>query len=114
MFSSIKIGEVKTDDANIVPRLKGEAYFLRAWTYFYLTNLYGGVPIITKAYLLNDEFEVPRNTYEECINFVVGQLDSAILFLPESYESKNIGRITKGAVLCNQSQSAVVCCFRFA
>ncbi len=97
-----KINSVKSDDQAKVDRLKGEAYFLRAWTYFYLTNLYGGVPIITKAYGLNDNFEVARNTYEECINYVVGQIDSAVMFLPESAPVK--GRAYKAAAMAFKSR----------
>jgi hypothetical protein len=44
-----KIGGVKADP-DVISNLKGQAYFMRAWTYFYLTALYGGVPIITKSY----------------------------------------------------------------
>ncbi|HJZ41839.1 MAG TPA: RagB/SusD family nutrient uptake outer membrane protein [Bacteroidales bacterium] len=91
-----KINSAKGDQETI-DGLKGQVYFLRAYTYFYLTNLYGGVPLITKAYTLTDEFEVPRNTYEECINFVVGQLDSSAIYLPDIYPTN--GRISKGAAL---------------
>lgn len=91
-----KINSVK-GDAPAIENLKGQAYFLRAWTYFYLTALYGGVPIIAKAYTLTDTYDVPRETYENCINFVVGQLDSAALFLGDSYPAD--GHITKGAAL---------------
>ncbi|NEW80884.1 MAG: RagB/SusD family nutrient uptake outer membrane protein [Mariniphaga sp.] len=97
-FANIK--NVVDDPQAMVPRLKGEAYFMRAWTYFYLTNLYGGVPIITKAYGLKDEFTVPRNTYDECIKYVVGQIDSAAMNLPASYaDATDNGRVTKGAAL---------------
>jgi hypothetical protein len=91
-----KIDEVPGDKA-VIDDLKGQTYFLRAWTYFYLTALYGGVPIITKPYTLTDEFEVPRNTYEECISFVVGQLDSSAMHLPDTYPTN--GAISKGAAL---------------
>jgi len=92
-----KIDEVPSDDEAVIDNLKGQAYFMRAWTYFYLTALYGGVPIITKAYTLDDEFEVARNTYEECISFVIGQIDSAALFLPDAYPTD--GHVTRGAAL---------------
>jgi starch-binding outer membrane protein, SusD/RagB family len=91
-----KIGAVK-GEANVITDLKGQAYFMRAWTYFYLTALYGGVPIITKAYTLNDTYDVPRNTYEDCINYVVGQIDSAAMNLSETPLFE--GRVTKGAAL---------------
>ncbi|MFY9151509.1 MAG: RagB/SusD family nutrient uptake outer membrane protein [Prolixibacteraceae bacterium] len=91
-----KINSVPGDKATI-DNLKGQAYFLRAWTYFYLTNLYGGVPIITKVYGLTDEFNVERNTYDDCIKYIVGQADSAAMNLPDTYATN--GRITKGAAL---------------
>ena len=91
-----KINDVPGDEA-VIDDLKGQAYFLRGWTYFYLTALYGGVPIITKAYTLTDEFEVPRNTYEESINYVIGQLDSSAMHLTDTYATD--GHITKGAAL---------------
>jgi hypothetical protein len=97
-----KINGIK-GDATVqarVDNLKGQAYFMRAWTYFYLTNLFGGVPIITKAYTLTDKFEVPRNTYEDCINFIVGQADSAAMYLdPDVTKYPTDGRVSRGAAL---------------
>jgi hypothetical protein len=96
-----KIGAVK-GDATVISDLKGQTYFMRAWTYFYLTSMYGGVPIITKAYTLTDKFDVPRNTYEECINYIVGQLDSAALNLSDTYPTD--GKVSKGAALAFKSR----------
>jgi starch-binding outer membrane protein, SusD/RagB family len=84
-------------DAAVIKDLKGQAYFLRAWTYFYLTNIYGGVPIITKAYGLTDKYEVARSSYDECIKYVVGQCDSAAMNLSDTYAAD--GHVTKGAAL---------------
>jgi hypothetical protein len=95
------INSIKGDQTTI-DGLKGEVYFLRAWTYYYLTNLYGGVPLITKAYTLTDQFEVPRNTYKECINFIAGQLDSSAMYLPDTYPTD--GRVSKGAALAFKSR----------
>jgi starch-binding outer membrane protein, SusD/RagB family len=86
----------------VIDDLKGQAYFCRAWSYFYLTNMYGGVPIITKAYTLTDNFEVPRNTYAECIDFVLGQLDSAAMYLSDTYPTD--GHVSKGAVLATKAR----------
>jgi hypothetical protein len=92
-----KINELTTDDTQGKDRLMGEVYFLRGLTYHKLTSMFGGVPIITKAYGLTDDYEVPRNTFEDCINFIVGQLDSAAMLLPET--QVDLGRATKGAAL---------------
>ncbi|MBE7169405.1 MAG: RagB/SusD family nutrient uptake outer membrane protein [Williamsia sp.] len=86
-------------------RIKAEAYFLRAYIYFNLVKLYGGVPIVTKPQdWENDELLVPRNKTSECIDFICKDLDSAALApaaLQANYSasSGNRGRITQAAAL---------------
>jgi hypothetical protein len=99
VFESEEVGGVSWSD-----RLKGEAHFLRAFFYHQLVSLYGGVPIITKIYDLNDDFKVARNTYEECIDFIVAECDSAASFLPVENTDDNVGRATKGAALALKSE----------
>lgn len=92
-----KMKDAEFEDMVTIERMNGEVYFLRAYLYHYLAALYGGVPIIAKPYGLTDDFEVPRNTYAETIEFIVGQLDSAAMYLPEV--QNDAGRITKGAAM---------------
>ncbi len=98
VFENINRIPVETNQKTI-ERFKGEAYFLRANLYHFLISLYGGVPLITRSYSLNDNFNVSRNTYEECVEFIVSQLDSAAMHLPLSYSGATEGRATKGAAL---------------
>lgn len=91
-----KIDEVP-GDASVISDLKGQVYFLNAWNYFYLTNLYGGVPIIDKVYGLSDEFTAARNSYDDCIKYIVDQCDKAAANLSDTYATD--GHITKGAAL---------------
>lgn len=73
--------EAKFDQAK-ANKLLGEAYFLRGYYYQQLLRFYGGIPIVNKVYTLNDkEFMVSRNSYEECVNAIVNDLDSAALLL---------------------------------
>ena len=110
-----KIDKVPSDDQALIDRLKGEAYFIRGLTYHWLTALFGGVPIITKVYTLNDDFSVSRNTYEECINFIVGQLDSAAMLLPDSYSGcYYAGTCHEGCCLGIKIKSTTICSQRFA
>lgn len=78
-------------------RLKGEVYFLRAYFYQMLVSMYGGVPIIDKAYKLGEDYLVVRNSYEDCIKFIVNDLDKSAELLAETTSDK--GRATKGAAL---------------
>lgn len=91
-----KIDEVPAAD-EWKNRAKGEVHFMRAMSYHYLTALYGGVPIITKVYGLKEDFTIARNSYADCIDFIIGQLDSAALFLQPTTAMP--GRVTKGAAL---------------
>jgi len=67
---------------NLVERLKGEAHFLRAYYYQQLLRFYGAVPLIDRPYELGEaDYTAPRNTYEECVNFIVADCDTAISLL---------------------------------
>lgn len=92
-------GDIQSVDTAWINRMKGEAYYLRAGAYFLLTNMYGGVPLITKPYTLTDTFNVKRNTYAECINFITSQLDTAAMYLPMNIGGADQGRATVGAAL---------------
>ncbi len=55
-----------------------EARFLRAYTYFALVKRYGGVPILTEPQGLDDELILPRSSHQECVDFILDDLDYAI------------------------------------
>lgn len=56
----------------------GEAKFIRAYVYFQLVKRYGGVPILEKAQQIDENLEVPRNSHEQCYDFILTDLDYAI------------------------------------
>jgi hypothetical protein len=85
-------------------KLKGQVHFLRAYLYHNLVSMYGGVPIIKSTYGLTGEFNVPRNSFEECINFIVADLDTAATLLPVEMTGNDVGRATKGAALALKSR----------
>jgi starch-binding outer membrane protein, SusD/RagB family len=62
-------------------RLLGEAHFLRAYYYQQLVRYYGGVPLVKGVYGLNEDYSIARNSYAECIDFIVKDLDSASALL---------------------------------
>lgn len=92
------------DGKTLKDRMVGEVHFLRAMIYHELVSDYGGVPLITDVYSLEDEFAVPRNTYEECIDFIAGECDKAAELLPLKNTGANNGRATKGAALSLKSR----------
>lgn len=101
-------------DVQTKKRLKGEAYFLRAWWSFQLLMQYGGktddgmalgYPIITK-FISEEEAKSPenftRNTYADCVSQIMKDCDTAMTYLPMSYTgldpvigSTSVGRASR-------------------
>ena len=77
----------------------GEVFFLRALYNFELLKRFGGYPIITKALLPGDDLNIPRSTYDECVQYISDLCDTASVLLPTSYPAAQLGRATKGAAL---------------
>ncbi|PRY30443.1 putative outer membrane starch-binding protein [Spirosoma oryzae] len=81
-----------------ITKYVGEAKFFRAYVYFELLQLYGGVPIINKLLALDSpELQAPRNTRDEVADFIIQDLNDAITGLPAkaSQPSAELGRINK-------------------
>jgi hypothetical protein len=84
-------------DAVLKDKLLGEAYFLRAYYYHQLLRYYGGVPIIQKSYGLDEDYSAARNTFAECVNFIVADLDKSAQMLDGKTTGQ--GRTTKIAAM---------------
>lgn len=83
-------------------QLKGQFFFLRAYVYFRMVTLYGGVPLVLEAQqLTNDGIpSVPRAKTSDCIAAIVKDLDSAAANLPASWAvNADIGRVTRAAAM---------------
>ena len=84
-------------------KLLGQAYFFRAFRYWTLVKLYGGVPIIDHPQdpIIGDgdgsDKIVPRSPAKDCIKFICDDLQRAADMLPKQWGSSDYGRITAGA-----------------
>jgi len=90
-----KGGVIKS--AALRDRIQGEAHFLRAYNYFFLTYLYGDVPYITSA---ADSIYPYRAPHAEIVNLMIADLQMAETLLPSvtAYRgTENIGRASKGS-----------------
>ena len=86
---------------------KGEAYFMRAMLNFFLVRSHGPIPILDHVVNVDDDLtHFPRNTFDECVNFIVGDCQRAMDRLPIMYVTSSgqtadqkYGRATKMAAL---------------
>ncbi len=94
-----KNSSIDHDSAALLDQFEGELEFIRAFTIFKLTQIYGGVPIIDHILGSEDYDAIKRNSVAECLHFVQERLLIAIELLPEKsqYAISDMGRATKGA-----------------
>lgn len=93
-------GLESSDDVSpeLKSRLEGQAKFIRAFTYFYLVNLYGDVPLIlTTDYRQNELAE--RDSEQEVYQQIIDDLNASIGLLGEEYPLGERTRVNKYAAM---------------
>jgi starch-binding outer membrane protein, SusD/RagB family len=73
--------------------IKGQALFFRGYTYNFLANIYGGVPIVDMR-LTEPKFDFVRDSREEVLRFAANDLEQASILLAMEVED---GRIPRAA-----------------
>ena len=97
------IVDPKLDINNRRNQILGEAGFLRAYHYYQLVSLFGGVPLITASITSTQPkiTNIPRASEEAVYDQIIQDLESAQTRLPDSYPGDNVSiskyRATKGA-----------------
>jgi hypothetical protein len=89
--------------AELIGQYKGEARFLRAYYYWTLMKLYGPVILVgDKVAKYDDDFQLPRNSWKECIDYILAELDAAQGMVPDRHltaggteDATQTGRINK-------------------
>jgi hypothetical protein len=88
----------KGAEAGLQDRLLGEAYFLRAFYYFRLARLFGGVPLVDRIIRIQSEWQQPRASESDTYELIYSDLKKAVQYLPERYaDASDLGRATRGA-----------------
>lgn len=80
-------------DADARNNIKGQALFFRAYTYNFLANIYGGVPIVSER-VVEPKFDFVRSPRSEVLNFAANDLEEAVTLLPVDVGD---GRIPRAA-----------------
>lgn len=98
------IDKVEFEDPAVKKDLIAQVRAIRAYRYFILNFLYGGVPIID-SYNSSQEAQVPRETEDKVKQFVYDELDALIPDLKVKPEAR--GRIAQGGALAIKMRSAL-------
>lgn len=99
-FTNIETASV---DEDFKKTMIGEMKFVRAFIYFRLIRSYGGVPILEEVYDINSNWsDVKRNTYDECVDYIIKNLNDVIATLPDRPKERN--RISANAARALKSR----------
>jgi hypothetical protein len=82
-----------------------EARFIRAYSYFYLSELFGGVPLVTAGISL-EEAEIARTSKDDIANWIIDEMDEAAPDLPVYFDG-NTGRATSVAAYFLKAKTAL-------
>lgn len=87
---------------------KAQARFVRAYYYWLLLRRYGPIPLLpdegldyTESY---EDLARPRNTYDECADYIAKEMELAAKDLPLKRGSNQIARPTRGAALAARAK----------
>lgn len=98
---------------DLVEQYKAEARALRAYYYYCLLRQYGPVILLGDTPIAGDlapsaeEMQLPRNSYDECVDYIVSELDLAAQNLPKHFTAQSeteYGRVTQAFCKAVKSQ----------
>ncbi|WP_119078815.1 RagB/SusD family nutrient uptake outer membrane protein [Chitinophaga alhagiae] len=116
-YEAIRRANLFLANIHVVPRdettktyWKAEVRFIRAMNYFELLRRYGGVPLLgDKAYSLEENIQLGRNTFNEVVSYIVQECDAIYPSLrTDPIDNTNLGRITQAAALALKSRTLLL------
>jgi hypothetical protein len=75
----------------------GQAYFMRAFSHWYLVNLFGNVPLVTNTPKTTEDFFPSQSSPDAVWTQIVADLEQAESLLPASWGGDDLGRPTSGS-----------------
>jgi len=93
----INVPGIEDIDETLKNRILGEAYFLRAFTYWRFSVIYGGVPLLLEQNTIENNFNVAKSTQAEVRAQIESDLIAAVGLLPASHSGGDIGRAHQGS-----------------
>lgn len=82
----LESGGISTEKANDV---MGQAYCMRAFTYFWIIRIWGDAPLVTEPYLdSNDSFDITKSTVAEIMKQIHTDLENAAKMIDKNSTSR--------------------------
>lgn len=113
----------ESNGPEVIKRYKAEARALRAYYYYELIRIYGPVVLIGDDVQDPDaplsDLQLPRNSMDECVTFIVSEMDKVLPDLPlraeiqfpqtsQTSDFRQLGRLTKGFALAVKARTLLL------
>lgn len=101
VLTKYKAGNISGSDTNVRQYI-GEIYFFRAYCYFDMLQKWGDLPIVTKPLADDEAILVAANKRRPCnevARFIISDIDTAMTYLKENFESRHTRISTDAAQL---------------
>lgn len=100
------IERVGLTDEDLKKNYIGQALFLRAFFYFEMIKRYGGVPYVDRVLSIEENLDLPRDTYDYCVEKILADLQRIIdeQLLPVKQADSDLGRPTLGAAMAYKAR----------
>ncbi|WP_088323861.1 RagB/SusD family nutrient uptake outer membrane protein [Polaribacter tangerinus] len=97
VIQNVPLGEFYTEKPEIAKQYIAEARWMRAYTYFQLTQLFGDLPLYTEPVSSADPEILfkSRSAVQDVYNLIIEDLEFANANLPVKWTSTGSGRVTK-------------------
>ncbi len=108
---TIKTSGQLNDSKNkvVYNRMKGEAFFLRAYYHFELAKRWGNIQLVDKVLDEESVKDLKQSTFADAIQFIVNDCDSASVYLQDplkvTIENDNKGRATTASAIALKSRA---------
>lgn len=99
-----KVTDMSDGDKAII---KAEMQALIAYRYEQMLIMYGGVPIVSKAFTANEDPGVPRSSVRAVLDSIVKWCDESAAVLPSRWPDAWSGRMTKAAALSIKAKALI-------
>ena len=76
---------------------KGEALFLRSWVFYRLWDWYRKAPMLEARVEFSDNTTLPPTEGFQMLDKAIADLEQAATLLPDFWDTKNLGRVTKNS-----------------
>ena len=102
------VDQCKELSSSLITQYKAEIKFLRGYYYWLLLRQYGPFVLIKEEMPASSNWNIPRSTYDECVNYIAQMMDEAEKDLPDHWQSDRTWLGKPSKIVCKAVKAEVL------